>query len=81
LSGSARALGGVDSGGQPEIRSLKRREAKATRKPVPIPPVLVRMLRERIRTCGVAPDGRLFRNAAGNCIDASAYGITWGASA
>ncbi|MFD8806419.1 hypothetical protein [Streptomyces sp. NPDC059597] len=29
-------------------------------------------------TFGVAPDGRLFRNAAGNYIDASAYGITWG---
>ncbi len=27
---------------------------------------------------GVAPDGRLFRNAAGNCIEAAAYGITWG---
>ena len=36
------------------------------------------MLREHIRTFGVAPDGRLFRNAAGDYIDASAYGITWG---
>lgn len=27
---------------------------------------------------GVAPDGRLFRNAAGNYIEAAAYGITWG---
>ncbi|MFI2317634.1 hypothetical protein [Streptomyces sp. CB00072] len=27
---------------------------------------------------GVAPDGRLFRDAAGNCIEAAAYGITWG---
>ncbi|MFJ8938837.1 hypothetical protein ACIRL0_24470 [Streptomyces sp. NPDC102365] len=24
------------------------------------------------------PDGRLFRNAAGNYVDPSAYGITWG---
>ncbi|RPK54395.1 hypothetical protein EES43_29010 [Streptomyces sp. ADI96-02] len=60
-----------------EIHSLKRRAAKATR-PVPIPPVLVRMLRERIERFGVAPDGRLFRNAAGNYIEAAAYGITWG---
>lgn len=59
-----------------EIHSLKRRAAKATR-PVPIPPVLVRMLREHIERFGVAPDGRVFRNAAGNYIDASAYGITW----
>ncbi|MFE2970318.1 hypothetical protein ACFXKC_43040 [Streptomyces sp. NPDC059340] len=66
-----------DDGAVHEIHSLKRRAAKATR-PVPIPPVLVRMLREHIRTFGVAPDGRLFRNAAGNYIDASAYGITWG---
>ncbi|MCX4523559.1 hypothetical protein OG402_39745 [Streptomyces anulatus] len=27
---------------------------------------------------GVAPDGRLFRNSAGNHIEAAAYGITWG---
>lgn len=60
-----------------EIHSLKRRAAKATR-PVPIPPLLVRMLREHIERFGVAPDGRLFRNAAGNCIEAAAYGITWG---
>lgn len=50
--------------------------AKATQ-PVPIPPVLVRMLREPIEHFGVAPDGRVFRKAAGNQIDASAYGITW----
>nr|WP_307814847.1 integrase [Streptomyces sp. DSM 110735] len=67
----------TDDGAVHEIHSLKRRAAKATRS-VPIPPVLVRMLREHIRSFGVAPDGRLFRNAAGNYIDASAYGITWG---
>ncbi|WP_341869875.1 hypothetical protein [Streptomyces bauhiniae] len=67
----------TDDGAVYEIHSLKRRAAKATR-PVPIPPVLVRILREHIRSFGVAPDGRLFRNAAGNYIDASAYGITWG---
>ncbi|MFD4867861.1 hypothetical protein [Streptomyces sp. NPDC058412] len=25
----------------------------------------------------MAPDGRLFRNAAGNYVEAAAYGITW----
>jgi hypothetical protein len=35
------------------------------------------MLREHIESFGVAHDGRLFRNAAGNYIDHSAYGITW----
>ncbi len=66
----------TNDGAVHEIHSLKRRAVKATR-PVPIPPVLVRMLREHIRCFGVAPDGRLFRNAAGNYIDASAYGLTW----
>ncbi|MGW5639476.1 tyrosine-type recombinase/integrase [Streptomyces sp. NPDC003832] len=67
----------TNDGAVHEVHSLKRRAAKATR-PVPIPPVLVRMLREHIESFGVAPDGRLFRNAAGNYVDASAYGITWG---
>ncbi|MFE4423148.1 hypothetical protein [Streptomyces sp. NPDC056817] len=49
-----------------EIHSLKRRAAKATR-PVPIPSVLVRMLREHIRHFGVALLARRpydLRNAA-----------------
>jgi integrase len=66
----------TDDGAVHEVHSLKRRAAKATR-PVPIPPVLVRMLREHIEAFGVAPDGRIFRNAAGNYIDPAAYGITW----
>lgn len=65
-----------DDGAVHEIHSLKRRATKATR-PVPIPPVLVRMLREHMDTFGVASDGRLFRNANGNYIDPAAYGITW----
>ncbi|MFF5147083.1 hypothetical protein ACFY6U_46490 [Streptomyces sp. NPDC013157] len=40
--------------------------------------MLVRMLCQHIGSFGVAPDGRLFDNAEGNYIDASAYGITWG---
>ncbi|QHZ00052.1 hypothetical protein SSPS47_33680 [Streptomyces sp. S4.7] len=31
---------------------------------VPIAPVLIRVLREHVRQFGVAPDGRLLRNAA-----------------
>lgn len=65
----------TDDGALHESHSLKRRAAKATR-PVPIPPVLVRMLREHIRSFGVAPDGRLFRDAAGNCIDAWVFRLT-----
>lgn len=66
----------TDSGEVHEVHSLKRRAATATR-PVPIPPTFVRMLRGHIDRFGVAPDGRLFRNAAGNYLDAAAYGTTW----
>ncbi|MFF7473184.1 tyrosine-type recombinase/integrase [Streptomyces sp. NPDC008092] len=67
----------TDDGAVHEIHSLKRRAAKATR-PVPIPPVLVRILRDHIARFGVAADGRIFQNAAGNYIDNAAYCVTWG---
>lgn len=35
------------------------------------------MLHVHIERFGVAPDGRLFRNQAGNYVDAAAYGTTW----
>ncbi|WP_251982618.1 integrase [Streptomyces violaceusniger] len=59
-----------------EVHSLKRRAASTTR-PVPIPPQFVRKLRAHVKRFDVAPDGRLFRNQAGNYVDAAAYGITW----
>ncbi|MFG2941966.1 hypothetical protein [Streptomyces sp. NPDC048282] len=58
----------TDDGAVHEIHSLKRRAAKATR-PVPIPPVLVRILRDHIARFGVAADGGIFQNAAGDYID------------
>ncbi|MFJ1839649.1 hypothetical protein ACIOJ9_38060 [Streptomyces sp. NPDC088175] len=77
-------LGGVVTSGKEwtdvdevhEVHSLKRRAANATR-PIPIPPQFVRMLRAHVKRFDVAPDGRLFRNQAGNYVDAAAYGITW----
>ncbi|MFT9471841.1 integrase [Streptomyces sp. 11-1-2] len=66
----------TDDGEAHEVHSLKRRAASATR-PVPIPPPFVRMLRAHVKRFDVAPDGRLFRNQAGNYVDAAAYGITW----
>ncbi|MFI6526589.1 tyrosine-type recombinase/integrase [Streptomyces uncialis] len=66
----------TDDGSVHETHSLKRRAAKATR-PVPVPPVLVRILRAHIEQFGTAPDGRVFQNAKGNYIDTSAYNITW----
>ncbi len=65
-----------DDGAVHEVHSLKRRAATATRA-VPIPPQFVRMLRAHIERFGVATDGRLFRNEAGNYVDAAAYGVTW----
>ncbi|MFF2993193.1 hypothetical protein ACFVTC_01245 [Streptomyces sp. NPDC057950] len=66
----------TDDGEVHEVPSLKRRAASATR-PVPIPPQFVRMLRAHVNRFDVAPDGRLFRNQAGDYVDAAAYGITW----
>lgn len=46
----------TDDGAVLENRSLKRRATKATR-PLPVPPVRVRMLRDCIARFGVAADG------------------------
>ncbi|WPO75566.1 site-specific integrase [Streptomyces sp. KN37] len=66
----------TDDGAVYEVHSLKRRAAAATR-PVPIPPQFVRMLLAHVERFGVTPDGRLFRNEAGNYVDVAGYGTTW----
>ncbi|MER8001051.1 hypothetical protein [Streptomyces sp. NPDC095613] len=38
----------------------------------------MRMLLDHIARFGVAADGRIFQNEAGNYIDNSAYCVTWG---
>ncbi|MFE3627208.1 hypothetical protein [Streptomyces goshikiensis] len=68
--------GWTDDGEVYEVHSLKRRASTATR-PVPIPPQFVRVLRAHVERFGVASDGRLFQNQAGNYVEAAAYGITW----
>ncbi|MFI0263811.1 hypothetical protein ACH4OW_32885 [Streptomyces sp. NPDC017056] len=65
----------TDDGAVHEVHSFKRRAATATRQ-VPIPPQFVRMLKAHIERFGVAPDGLLFRNMAGNYGDVAAYGMT-----
>jgi hypothetical protein len=47
---------------------------------VPIPPVLVAMLRHHHRCYGTAPDGRLFRGTRGGMLSESSYGRTWHAA-
>lgn len=68
--------GWTDDGQSYERRGLKRRARKATRS-VPIPPVLVRMLREHKKTHGLAPDGRLFRAAGGGRVRSTEYTEVW----
>ncbi|MEU6545661.1 site-specific integrase [Streptomyces sp. NPDC046859] len=78
LAGSRPEVGSgwTDDGASYEQRGLKRRARRATR-PVPIPPVLVGMLREHIKTYGTAADGRLFRAARGGRVRSTEYCEVW----
>ncbi|MGW0827881.1 tyrosine-type recombinase/integrase [Streptomyces sp. NPDC002845] len=65
--------GWTDTGESFDTRGLKKRARKATR-PVPIPPVLVRLIREHIKEFGTAEDGQLFRAAQGGHLLSKEYG-------
>jgi hypothetical protein len=62
-----------------EPRGLKHRP-DGTVSVVPIPPVLVDLLRQDQREYGTAPDGRLFRGARGGMLSESVYGRVWHAA-
>ncbi len=62
-----------------ELRGLKHRP-DGTIRVVPIPPVLVALLRQHLREFGTAPDGRLFRGARGGVLSESVYGRAWHAA-
>ncbi|MFI6325521.1 tyrosine-type recombinase/integrase [Nonomuraea sp. NPDC050556] len=66
----------TDSGQTHESRRLKHRADRETRE-IPIPPVLVAILREHIETYGVAKDGRLFRSSTDGSYSSSAYSYVW----
>jgi integrase len=66
----------TDSGEAHDRRGLKQRE-KGEVRPVPIPPPLVRMLREHLTEFGTAEDGRLFASERGNVVAASSYSRVW----
>ncbi|WP_181768507.1 tyrosine-type recombinase/integrase [Streptomyces albidus (ex Kaewkla and Franco 2022)] len=68
--------GWTDDGTSYEKRGLKRRKRGATRT-VPIPPVLVHLLREHIARYGTADDGRLFRAARGGRVASTEYCEVW----
>jgi integrase len=78
LQGSRPEVGSgwTDDGKSYEERGLKRRARKSTR-PVPIPPVLVGMLRDHLKAYGTADDGRLFRAARGGRIASNEYTSLW----
>ncbi|MDG4828259.1 tyrosine-type recombinase/integrase [Solwaraspora sp. WMMD1047] len=66
----------TDSGEAHDLRGLKHR-ADSEPRGVPIPPVLVEILRQHIDRYGVAEDGRLFRSERGSVVAASTYSRVW----
>ncbi|MEV0312304.1 tyrosine-type recombinase/integrase [Nonomuraea fuscirosea] len=66
----------TNSGETHESRSLKHRADRETRE-IPIPPVLVELLREHIAMYGTAEDGRIFRTSTGGTYSSSAHSYVW----
>jgi integrase len=66
----------TNSGETHESRRLKHRADKEARE-IPIPPVLVALLREHIDVYGTAKDGRLFRTSKGGSYSSSAHSYVW----
>ncbi|MFG2537230.1 tyrosine-type recombinase/integrase [Streptomyces sp. NPDC048511] len=79
-SSSARVGSGwTDSGESYDSRGLKKRARRATRE-VPIPPVLVRLIRFHIDEFGTTEDGRLFRAVRNGGLLSKEYGNVWKAA-
>ncbi|WP_435804296.1 tyrosine-type recombinase/integrase [Streptomyces avermitilis] len=66
----------TDSGKRHDKRGLKAREVNTDR-PVPIPPLLVAILRAHISEFGRAKDGRIFQNERGDVLGTSSYWRVW----
>ncbi|MBQ0853405.1 tyrosine-type recombinase/integrase [Streptomyces sp. BH-SS-21] len=66
----------TDSGEAHDRRGLKQR-AEGEVRIVPIPPPLVRLLREHLKEFGTAKDGRLFASERGYVVAASSYSRVW----
>ncbi|MER5215702.1 hypothetical protein ABT063_35550 [Streptomyces sp. NPDC002838] len=60
----------TDSGERHDRRCLKQREADTDR-PAPIPPVLVALLRARLKAFGTAREGRVFGDERGGVVGSS----------
>jgi hypothetical protein len=78
LSASASRAGRAwtDEGTARQERGLKHRADNETRT-IPIPPVLVRVLRTHIKRFGTTPDGRIFQTARGGILQDSGYNEVW----
>ena len=68
--------GWTDNGASREERGLKHRASGETRS-IPIPPVLVTMLRAHIARYGTSPGGHLFRTARGGPLNDTGWGEVW----
>jgi integrase len=68
--------GWTDDGASREERGLKHRASGETRS-IPIPPVLVGMLRGHIARYGTGPGGHLFRTARGGPLNDTGWGEVW----
>ncbi|WP_171075138.1 tyrosine-type recombinase/integrase [Nonomuraea basaltis] len=66
----------TDTGRSYDVRGLKHRDDDETR-PVPIPPELVAILCDHIKSFDTAPDGRLFYTRGGGTVAVSAYCEVW----
>ncbi|GLY14168.1 site-specific integrase [Kineosporia sp. NBRC 101677] len=66
----------TDDGSTNELRGLKWRARKEVRA-VPIPPMLVQLLRTHIERFGLGPGGRLFGTATGGRYSQTAYNAVW----
>jgi integrase len=66
----------TDSGEAHDRRGLKQRSPGEVRI-VPIPPPLVRILREHLEEFGTADDGRIFASERGNVVASSSYYRVW----
>jgi integrase len=68
--------GWTDDGASREERGLKHRAPGETRS-IPIPPILVGMLRAHIAGYGTSPGGHLFRTARGGPLNDTGWGEVW----
>lgn len=66
----------TDSGEAHDRRGLKQR-AQGEVRIVPIPPPLVRLLREHLKEFGTAKDSKLFSSERGKVVAASSYSRAW----